>query len=283
MQCKETRNMNKPLVTVIMSVYNEEQFVQDAIQSILDQTYANFELIIIDDYSTDKSLEICKSFKDSRIKIYSKTNEPRHPAASRNIGIQMAKGEYVLLQDADDTCETTRLQMQLAKALEKPVNRVVGCSVLRKKQEGDEYVRMPETHDEICKGFTRIRNRATIVSGTILAHRSVFERYPYRVRFKYAQDWDQTLRMYESGEIEFYNCQEPLYHYYIRDKSVAKKPDWPDYNIWIRNCQERRKKNLDEFSSLTDFYDYLKAHPVDRIYWVTMKWLISLQLYLRSM
>ena len=110
--------MKKPLVTVIMSVYNEEQFVQDAIQSILDQTYANFELIIIDDYSTDKSLEICKSFKDSRIRIYSKTNEQRHLAASRNIAIEIAKGEYIINQDADDWSESTRIEKQLLKALE---------------------------------------------------------------------------------------------------------------------------------------------------------------------
>ena len=275
--------MPEPLVSIIMSVYNEEKYVADAIKSILNQSYDNFEFIIINDYSTDRSLEICQSFNDPRIRIYSKVDEPRNLASSRNIGIHMAKGEYILLQDADDTCETTRLQMQLVKALEKPVKRVVGCSVLRKKQEGDEHVRMPETHDEICKGFKRLRNRATIVSGTILAHRSVFERYPYRVRFKYAQDWDQALRMYESGELEFYNCQEALYHYYIRDKSVAKKPDWPDYNIWIRNCQKRRKKDLAEFSSLADFQNHLKRHPFANLYWSSIEQLIRLNIAMKNL
>lgn len=273
---EEFPKMNKHFVTIIMSVYNEEKYVADAIQSILNQTYGNFELIIVDDYSTDRSLEICQSINDHRIHIYSKVDEPKNLASSRNIGVQMAKGEYILLQDADDTCASTRLQKQLDKALENPVHRVVGCSVLRKMQERDEYVRMPKAHNEICRGFTRFRNRGTIVTGTLLAHRTVFERYPYRVRFKYAQDWDQVLRMYESNEIEFYNCQEALYHYYIREKRVSKNTDWPDYNVWIRNCQNRRKKNLEEFSSLTDFYGYLKDHPIDRIYWLTMKRLIRL-------
>ena len=83
--------MTNPLVSVIMSVFNEERYVRAAIESILEQTYQNFELIIVDDYSTDRSLEICASIEDPRVRIYSKTDEPRRLAASRNIAIRMAQ------------------------------------------------------------------------------------------------------------------------------------------------------------------------------------------------
>jgi glycosyltransferase involved in cell wall biosynthesis len=261
-----------------MSVYNEEQFVQDAIQSILDQTYANFELIIIDDYSTDKSLEICKSFKDSRIRIYSKTNEPRHLAASRNIAIGMAKSEYIINQDADDWSESTRIEKQLLKALENPGDRVVGCSIKRVENGIERIVKLPETHEDIIKGFKRLYNRATIVSGTILAPKKILQEIPYRVRFKYMQDWDHSLRLFESGKVEFYNCQEPLYTYYIRSKGVLFNTEWLDYNIYVRNCQERRKKRLNEFGKIEDFLAYLKKHPFEKIKWFGLKKAIELKL-----
>jgi glycosyltransferase involved in cell wall biosynthesis len=270
--------MNKPLVTVIMSVYNEEQFAKDAIQSILDQTYANFELIIIDDYSTDKSLDICKSFKDSRIRIYSKINEPRYLAASRNIAIEMAKGEYIINQDADDWSESTRIEKQLLKALENPGNRVVGCSIKRVENGIERIVKMPETHEDIIKGFKRLYDRATIVSGTILAPKKILKEIPYRVRFRYMQDWDHSLRLFESSKVQFYNCPEPLYTYYIRPKGVLFKPEWLDYNIYVRNCQGRRKTGLNEFREIEEFFDYLKKHPVERIKWFGLKKAIELKL-----
>ena len=72
-----------------MALFNEEQHIKNTVESILNQTYKNFELIIVDDYSTDRSVEICKSFRDQRIRVYSKTNEPRYAASSRNIAIDI--------------------------------------------------------------------------------------------------------------------------------------------------------------------------------------------------
>lgn len=272
--------MRKPLISVIMALFNEEQYIKNTVESILNQTYKNFELIIVDDYSTDRSVEICKSFRDQRIRVYSKTNEPRYAASSRNIAIDMAKGEYVIIHDADDCSDPTRFEKQLTKALEKPGKFVVGCSIKLVGAGKERITTMPEMHEEISKGFRRLYNRATIVAGTILASREVMQEFRYRLRFKWIHDWDLLLRMYESGKVEFYNCQEPLYTYYIRSKGVRYKPDWPDYNIWIRNCQDRRIKGLDEFKTLDAFFKYLKLHPLKRLKWMTLRSLISLRIRL---
>lgn len=266
--------MQETLVSVIMSVFNEERHIRKAIDSVLNQTYRNIELIIINDYSTDRSLEICESIKDPRIRIYSKTGESRYLATSRNMAISMAKGEYIINQDADDYADPARIEKQLAKGLENPGRRVVGCSVKRVEGDQERIVTLPETHDEIILGFKRLYNRSTIVSGTILAPKKILQEIPYRPRFKYIQDWDHTLRLYESGKVEFYNCQEPLYTYYIRTKGVLYKPDWPDYNIWIRNCQERRNKDLNEFETLDAFFRYIDDHPLERFKWFTLRELI---------
>jgi len=268
---------SSPLVSVIMSVFNEEAYIRDAIKSIIDQTYENFELIVIDDYSNDSSIDICRSFSDPRLRIYEKINEPKFLASSRNIGVRLARGEYVILQDADDTSEPTRIEKQLSKALEKPGRRAVGCCVKRVEDGTESITMMPETHEEIIKGFQRLYNRATIVSGTILAPKKTFQEIPYRLRFKYIQDWDHSLRLYESGRVQFYNCQEPLYSYYIRTKAVIFKPEWLDYNIFVRDCQVRRRKGLQEFQNLEEFLAHLDAHPFERLKWCSLKKLVELK------
>ena len=88
------------LVSVIVPTYNVEQYISRTISSILTQTYSNFELLIIDDESPDRSVEICQQFKDPRIKIISQKN--RGLAGARNTGIRNAKGEYLAFLDADD-------------------------------------------------------------------------------------------------------------------------------------------------------------------------------------
>jgi len=270
--------MSKPLVTVIMSVYNEEQFVKDAIQSILNQTYKNFEFIIIDDYSTDRSLEFCKSFDDPRIRIYSKTNEPRFLAASRNLGVKLAIGDYVLLHDADDTCEPTRLEKQLNKALEKPKKLVVGCSA--NYIYSDRVVKhiMPETHREITQRIKKIRNKRAMILGTILLPIEVLRKYPYNESLSYVQDWDHLLRLHESGDVEFYNLQEPLYNYNQCSPRSRNKPEWLDCNIFMRFCQKRRLKSQKEPETLKEFWIYLQERHLEYYYWLFLKKFIKANL-----
>ncbi len=276
------KNTSFPLVSVIMALFNEEKYVKTAIESILNQTYQNFEVIIVDDYSTDKSVQICKSFKDPRIRIYTKTCEPRHPACSRNIAIGIARGKYVVIHDADDYSDPRRFEKQLDKVLEDPGRRVVGCSIKRVVNGNEQIIVLPETHEKICDGFERLFNRATIIAGTIMASREIMQAFRYRPRFKWIHDWDLLLRMYESGKIEFYNCPEPLYTYYIRSKGVVFKPEWLDYNIYVRNSQVRRKKGLEEFQTLEKFLEYIRKHPIAGLKWHGLKKLIELRLRIRQ-
>lgn len=274
--------MGKPFVTIMMSVFNEEKYVADAIQSILNQTYQDFELIIINDYSTDGSLEICKLFNDSRIRIYSKTNEPRNLASSRIIAIGMAQGEYITTQDADDTCDSHRIEKQLRKALENPGNRVVGCQVRRVVNKTESIMMVPERHEDIIKGFERLFNRTTIVGGTILAPTKIMREYPYRIRFSNMEDWDQLLRIYESGKVEFYNCQEPLYTYFIRKKGSLFRSDFLIQNIYLRHSQKMRRLGKTEFDTEAAFCKHLDRHPIEKIKWLGLKKLIEIKLRMRA-
>jgi hypothetical protein len=100
------------LVSVIVPVYNVEQYISETIQSVLNQTYPHFELLIIDDQSPDRSVEICQQFQDSRLKIISQKN--RGLAGARNTGIRHAQGDYLAFLDGDDLW----LPEKLAKHIE---------------------------------------------------------------------------------------------------------------------------------------------------------------------
>jgi len=269
--------MHEPLVSVVMSVHNEQQLVADAIKSILRQDYAHLELIIVDDYSTDNSVQICRSFTDPRVRVAVKQGEPRYLAASRNIGVAMARGEYVTFQDADDVCNPARLRMQLQLALQDPGRTVAGCSILRIRENLSQTWTMPAEHDQIVRGFHRTFNRTTIVGATLLGPTQAFRRTPYRESFRYMQDWDQLLRMYESGEVRFCNATQPLYTYIIRPKGVLNNPLWLDYNILVRHCQHRRRAALPELLTPEALADHLRRHPLEHLWWGGLKSLIKMR------
>lgn len=108
------KNISNPKISVLMSAYNAEKYVGDAIESILNQTYTNFEFIIVDDKSTDNTLNIIKQFsaKDKRIRIIS-LKKNLGPSLAANIGLKEIKGQYLVRMDADDISDAHRLEKQI--------------------------------------------------------------------------------------------------------------------------------------------------------------------------
>lgn len=100
------------LITVFMPVYNTEKYLKESIDSILNQTYKNFELLIIDDGSTDSSIDIINSYDDDRIKLFRNEKNMGLPY-TRNKGIELSKGEYIALMDSDDIAKVNRLEIQI--------------------------------------------------------------------------------------------------------------------------------------------------------------------------
>jgi glycosyltransferase involved in cell wall biosynthesis len=102
---------NAPLISVVMPVYNVEAFVGAAIQSVIDQSFANWELLIIDDGGSDGSMAVCRQYADPRIRIIAQAN--RGLAGARNTGIAAARGRYVALLDSDDLWHPTKLMLHM--------------------------------------------------------------------------------------------------------------------------------------------------------------------------
>lgn len=128
-------NNNQPLVSVILPVRNGQKFIAEAIDSILNQTYQNLELIIINDGSTDKTKDILLSYSASNIKVINLAAN-RGESAAANIGFHHAKGEFIARMDADDISHPQRIEKQVDLMLSDPSIVVVGTQALVINEQG---------------------------------------------------------------------------------------------------------------------------------------------------
>jgi len=124
-------------VSVIIPVYNCERYIASAIRSVLEQTYTNWELIIVNDGSTDGTLEICQSFLEKDIKIINQINQGI--SAARNAGIRNSQGEYIALLDADDIWFPNKLEKQVSFLDSHPLIGLVTCGSWLIDEEGSQF------------------------------------------------------------------------------------------------------------------------------------------------
>lgn len=107
--------MNTPLVTIIVPVYNSEKYLNRCIQNLLNQTYHNLQIILVNDGSTDRSLDICRMVKDDRVEVYTKENGGA--SSARNLGLTHRKGEYILFVDSDDYLLENAIEILVERAI----------------------------------------------------------------------------------------------------------------------------------------------------------------------
>lgn len=141
--------MSNPLISVVLPVFNGEKFLAESIKSVIDQTFSDFEFLIINDGSTDSSLKIIKSFmiKDSRISVISRGNKGL--IASLNEGIALSRGKYIARMDADDISLPKRFEMQLKEIKNKSLD-ICGCHFIVVNDDGKYYdTRMVSTTSDL--------------------------------------------------------------------------------------------------------------------------------------
>ena len=126
-------------ISVVMSVYNSEKYIIEAIESVLSQTFNDFEFIIVNDGSTDNSLSLIKSINDPRIKIIDQENKGLSKAL--NIGINIAKGKYIARLDADDIALPTRFEKQYKFLENNPECVALGTEAIYTTEDGKELYR----------------------------------------------------------------------------------------------------------------------------------------------
>lgn len=193
-------NISKPKVSVIMSAYNEEDSIARAIESILNQTYKNFEFIIINDGSTDRTEKIIKEYqnKDKRIHLISKENTGL--ADSLNIGIKNSSGEYIARMDADDISDEKRLEIQVEFLDNNPEIALVGswCYLIDLANNKKIECR-PPTSDKEIRRYMQKDN--PFIHSSIMMRRSVIEETGGYELIKGMEDYELWIRIAKNHKV----------------------------------------------------------------------------------
>jgi glycosyltransferase involved in cell wall biosynthesis len=210
-----------PTISVLLPVYNAEAYVREAVDSILNQTFEDFELLVLDDGSGDRSLVILREYeaKDRRVHVH--TRENRGLVNSLNQLIAESRGRYLARMDADDICMSQRFEHQVAFLDSFSDHVVVGGWVERVNTTKQPIgpIRPPSLHEEIdqnnLKGITSIWHPTAMIRKV-----AVLDVGGYRKEFMHAEDLDLWLRLGEVGKLA--NLPEIVLQYRLHDASVSE-------------------------------------------------------------
>ncbi len=230
-------NSKKPLISVIMSVYNEERYLQDAIDSILAQTVSDFELIIVDDGSTDRTREILSGYRDPRIQVLF-NDENCGLTVNLNRALDVAEGIFIARMDGDDIAYPNRLEKELEYLKRHPELMLISC---RTKTFGDQNLQSDITgSSEYLR--CRMLVRPVLAHPGFMARREVFRElgYQYDESFRQAQDYDLAARLTRRYSIGI--CPEVLLEYRAHEGQVSNKVGGSQF----RNADRVRERLLQE-------------------------------------
>jgi glycosyltransferase involved in cell wall biosynthesis len=239
-----------PKLSIIVPVFNVESFIHDCIESILDQTFKDFELILINDGSSDRSGYICDeySMKDKRIIVIHKENGGQ--SSARNRGIDVAKGDYIGFIDSDDWIHRDMYKILYTKAIETAAD-ITACNIVQYNKDTTSHFYCNEATDHLydrnsAMNELYLNERLTFSPCNKLYKKKLFEGITFKEGY-ILEDMDFTYRIiHQSNRI--YYIGQALYNYRYNDKSTMRKAF--------------SKKRLDEFEVRKNMYlFYLENYP----------------------
>ncbi len=224
-------SFSRPKVSVVLSTYNDGHYLPIAMDSILKQTFQDFEFIIVDDASTDGTADILSKVDDPRIKIF-RNSQNLGLTKSLNLGIRHARGKYIARMDADDISLPHRLETQVNFLDKNAEYALIGSSYYRMDEKGEinSLLRVLEDDRSIKAGLKR---QNWFAHGSVMMRRDAFQQVGgYDERFKFAQDYDLWLRMAKVYKVA--NIGEPLYCWRFTESSITK----------VRSAEQQYYANL---------------------------------------
>ena len=222
--------MNCPLVSIIMPNYNCQDYIADAINSVLKQTYSNWELIIIDDFSTDDSFSIISKFAEDekRIHLIKLKQNFGGPAKPRNIGMAEACGEYIAFLDSDDIWNSDKLSIQISYMEKNKINFT-----------SSDYIGISSKGVDINKFYpyktiiNKISNKQKISSliklnfiytSSVIIKKDLLHNFNENINlFQPAEDYLLWLELFNKENINYSFIQKKLFKYRILETSISER------------------------------------------------------------
>ena len=247
--------MDKPLVSIIVPVYNIEAYLRRCLDSLINQTYQNIEIILVDDGSTDNSPAICDEYaaKDGRVRVFHKENGG--VSSARNLGLDKAKGEWIAFVDSDDYIHPDFLRVLLKESKENI--GVLACQYLRFGDQDTVEEQVLETYDLYEKPFWRVMQEGNEERYTVwgrIFRKELLSPFRFRDGIKYGEDALFNRRLAaENPAVSFVYIKIPLYYYYARGDSAVTKLSHKDFEKALEAyCEYFCAKT--EQCSAKDFY-----------------------------
>lgn len=245
-----------PKISVVMSVYNGSNFLAQSIQAILEQTFRDFEFIIIDDASTDNTPDIIKKFADQDLRIRAFRNEknigPAGFIRNLNTGCKEAKGKYIARIDHDDISRKDRFQLQYDFLESNPDIFITGAALRKIDENGNDLglMKAPINDLEIRKTMPK---KISLYHPVIMFRKEFYQDF-YREKMRYCEDYDFYFRIM-TDNLKMANLDECLLEYRILQNSLSREQDKVIKNLFINQSkvfyEERLKKGKDSY----DFFD----------------------------
>lgn len=251
-----------PKISVVMSAYNNKPYIEDAVQSILNQTCPDFEFLIIDDCSTDGTLEYLQSLRDPRIRLITHDSN-QGLIYCLNEGLDLATGEYIARMDSDDISAPRRFETQLQYMEEHPDVGVLGTFITL--HHSGQPVSKPTSHEDIrcwqlfycCVGHPTVFIRSSVLKEHDIR---------YNPAFPHAEDYEFWSRLSEITRIE--NLPEYLFSYRVHEGQISTRQSQAQqltadrvrrmllYNLGVLPTEEEFKTHMQFYHRTIPVYDY---------------------------
>lgn len=247
--------MNNPFISIIIPTYNRGYCIANAIESILNQTYQNFEIIVVDDCSSDNTMEVIKSINDERI-VFHRNSRNIGPASSRNQGIKLSRYDYIAFQDSDDIWEASKLEKQINMC----INHNNPCMVYTKMIVTDNdtissFMPSPEMpFNKLSENvYPYLLEQNFIGAPTVLLPKAIiYDVGGFRDDLSALEDWELFLRIAKRYDVLY--IDEPLHIYNVHTSNTVSS-NYPKYlesmvKILCINKEEYLKHGL--FNNFTE-------------------------------
>lgn len=261
-----TKKNNSPIISVVMSVYNGEKYLKESIRSILNQTFKDFEFIIINDGSTDSTERIIKSFKDPRIIAVSRHNKGL--VASLNQAIRMAKGKYIARQDDDDISLPERLKKELIFMNNHPDCVLVGTAfeVMDENKKNISIEAFPTENNDLKRSMLSVNPFAH--GSTLFSRKAAIDCGLYTDKYGPTEDFALWSKMALVGEIN--NLPDLLYRWRVNIEGISQSRSQEQISyskiISKENYHNYQKSNLNISNINKNFNFYRNIDKVTGVF-----------------
>ncbi|GAA6616690.1 glycosyltransferase family 2 protein [Scytonema sp. NUACC26] len=256
-----------PIISVIIPAYNAEQTIVDTVASVQQQTFSDLEIIVIDDESSDRTLEILYGIKEQRLQVFSYKNGGA--SVARNRGITHATGEYIAFLDADDLWTPNKLERQLAALKQNPKAAVAySWTYYQFPDEQDSYIENSYLFEGNVYPHLLVTNFLHNGSNPLIYRKAIDSVGFFDPTLKSVEDWDYWLRL--AAKWHFVLVREPQIIYRQRSQSISENIEVMEKNCLILIDKAFRDAPPElqflKQKSLAGIYQYLAQKYLSRIF-----------------